>query len=92
MVSSSFNIQYQSTGVGSLSLLDEVKPRQSVWGLFYCIEFDIIVVQKTNFVVVFFSLYDRYPQRNSTVDSTATVVAVAVAMMEEEAFMVGCCL
>ena len=30
MVSSSFNIQYQSTGVGSLSLLDEIEPRQSV--------------------------------------------------------------
>ena len=30
MVSSSFNIQYQSTGVGLLSLLDEIELRQSV--------------------------------------------------------------
>ena len=32
MVSSSINIQYQSTEVGSLSLLDEIEPRQSVRG------------------------------------------------------------
>ena len=31
-------------------------------------------------VVVFFLFRDRYPHRNSTVDSTATVVAVAVGV------------
>ena len=34
MVSSYFNIQYQSTGVGSLSLLDEIELRRSIRGVF----------------------------------------------------------
>ena len=44
MVSSSFNIQYQSTGVDSLSSLDENKLKWSVQDLIECNEFDIIVV------------------------------------------------
>ena len=34
MVSSSFNLQYQSMGIGSLSLLDEINLQWSLWGLF----------------------------------------------------------
>ena len=34
MVYSSFSIQYQSTGVGSLHSLDEIKLVQSIRGLF----------------------------------------------------------
>ena len=34
MVRSSFNIQYQSTGIGSLSSLDEIELKRSVRGLF----------------------------------------------------------
>ena len=36
MVRSSFNIQYQSTGIGSLSLLVEIEPRRSIRGVFSC--------------------------------------------------------
>ena len=36
MVRSSFNSQYQSTGVGSLSLLVEIEPIQSIRGVFSC--------------------------------------------------------
>ena len=34
MVRSSFNIQYQSTGIGSLSSLREIELRRNVQGLF----------------------------------------------------------
>ena len=59
MMSSSFNIQYQSTGVGSLSLLDKIEPTQSLLGLFQCVEFDIIVIVKLffdapGFLIIFF--------------------------------------
>ena len=36
MVCSSLNIQYQSTGVGSLPLLVETEPRRSIRGVFPC--------------------------------------------------------
>ena len=51
MVCSSFNIQYQSTGVGSLPSLSEIELRRTVQGLFsysmalsdgrVCIKYDI---------------------------------------------------
>ena len=70
MVSSSFNIPYQSTGVGSLSSLDSNELKWSVQGLIWCIEFDIIVVQKKISSSWFFpqslSTVHRYPHRNST--------------------------
>ena len=34
MVSSSFNIQYQRTGIGSLSSLDKIELKRSLGGLF----------------------------------------------------------
>ena len=55
MVCSSFNIQYQSTGVGSLSSLDEIDEEKVYWVYFKCIEFDIIVVQKNNLTTMVFS-------------------------------------
>ena len=39
-------------------------------------------MQKNNFVVMVF-FHDRYPRRNSTIDSTAIVVAVVVVEVEE---------
>jgi hypothetical protein len=51
----------------------------------------IIVVKKIFLSSWFFSTIHLYPHRNSTVDSTATVVALAMEE-EEGAFMVDCCL
>ena len=46
-------------------------------------------MQKNNFVVMVF-FHDHYPRRNSTVDSTAIVVAVVVVEVEVEECVCVC--
>ena len=58
MVFSSFNIQYQRTGVGPLSSLDEIDPDEVYWSYLKCIGFDITVVQQNNFIGVVFFFFD----------------------------------
>ena len=90
MVSSSYNIQYQSTGVGSLSKLDKIEIVRIICGSFEAVMALSDDGVENNFVaVVFFSTIHRYSRRKRRKNSTTTmVVAAAVATEEEE----DCCL
>ena len=70
MVSIFFNIQYQSTGVGLLSLLDEIELVRTVCGLYIFMavwHFLMTVCKIISSSWFFFHNQLRYPYRNSTV-------------------------
>ena len=84
MVSNSFNIQYQSTGVGSLSSLDEV-----AWAKTKCIRFILMYwiwyyFREKIVSLWFFSTIHRYPHRNSTAAAAAAAATLVAAVSKED--------